>query len=195
MVSQKLRLFPTGLAGKSKTGPLLETMKSPRKRIEVAFSFSKRREREIRNGNGGEGKRKWKMERSHNQSDRDGFESGVTPEATPQESCLCWRRDLCQSLPQFRTSPYHQGSSLFVWLPFFFFVFNFILFFILFTYSDLGFSFLACFCLIYSVFNRFTIHNWTKCSWFLYWNSLIWFFRLCYLIVKLWDSINVTFDN
>lgn len=42
---------------------------------------------------------------------------------------------------------------------FFFFVFNFILFFILFTYSDLGFSFLACFCLIYSVFNRFTIHN------------------------------------
>ena len=78
---------------------------------------------------------------------------------------------------------------------FFFFVFNFILFFILFTYSDLGFSFLACFCLIYSVFNRFTIHNWTKCSWFLYWNSLIWFFRLCYLIVKLWDSINVTFDN
>ena len=120
LVSQKLRLFPTGLAGKSKTGPLLETMKSPRKRIEVAFSFSKRREREIRNGNGGEGKRKWKMERSHNQSDRDGFESGVTPEATPQESCLCWRRDLCQSLPQFRTSPYNQGSSLFVWLPFFF---------------------------------------------------------------------------
>ena len=42
---------------------------------------------------------------------------------------------------------------------FFFCVFNFILFFILFTYSDLGFSFLACFCLIYSVFNRFTFHN------------------------------------
>ena len=125
LVSQKLRLFPTGLAGKSKTGPLLETMKSPRKRIEVAFSFSKRREREIRNGNGGEGKREWKMERSHNQSYRDGFESGVTPEATPQESCLCWRRDLCQSLPQFRTSPYHQGSSLFVWLPFFFFCIQF----------------------------------------------------------------------
>ncbi|XP_040873942.1 uncharacterized protein [Glycine max] len=49
------------------------------------------------------------MERSDDESDGDGLQSRLSPEASPHQSRLRRRRHLLQSLPRRRPSPLHQA--------------------------------------------------------------------------------------